>query len=42
MAIKKKELAERYATPMPELNTNEDELETEVSKHLEKMGFVWT
>jgi type I restriction enzyme M protein len=37
-----KELAERYATPMPELNTNVDALEAEVSKHLEKMGFVWT
>jgi len=34
-----KELAERYATPMPELNTNVDALEVEVSKHLEKMGF---
>jgi len=37
-----KELAERYATPMPELNTNVDALGAEVSKHLEKMGFVWT
>jgi len=37
-----KELAERYATPMPELNTTVDALEAEVSKHLEKMGFVWT
>jgi type I restriction enzyme M protein len=37
-----KELAERYATPMPELNTNVDALEAEVSKDLEKMGFVWT
>jgi type I restriction enzyme M protein len=36
-----KELAERYATPMPELNTNVDVLEAEVSKDLEKMGFVW-
>jgi type I restriction enzyme M protein len=34
-----KELAERYATPMPELNTNVGVLEAEVSKDLEKMGF---
>ncbi|MBU4139340.1 MAG: hypothetical protein KJ729_05305, partial [Euryarchaeota archaeon] len=36
-----KELAERYATPMPELNTMVDGLEAKVNKHLEKMGFVW-
>lgn len=35
-----KELAERYATPMPELNKKVDELETKVNKHLGKMGFV--
>ena len=35
------ELAERYAMPMPELNVTVNELETKVSKHLEKMGFAW-
>ena len=39
LTLRIKELAERYATPMPELNTNVDALEAEVSKHLEKMGF---
>jgi type I restriction enzyme M protein len=37
-----KELSERYATPMPELNTNVDALEMKVNGHLEKMGFEWT
>ena len=36
-----KELAERYATPMPDLNIKVDELETKVNKHLEKMGFAF-
>ena len=35
-----KELAERYATPMPELNAKVEELETKVGKHLGKMGFA--
>jgi type I restriction enzyme M protein len=39
LTLRIKELAERYATPMPELNTNVDVLEAEVSKDLEKMGF---
>lgn len=34
-----KELAERYAAPLPELNTKVDGLETKVNEHLEKMGF---
>ena len=42
LTLRIKELAERYATPMPELNTNVDALEAEVSKDLEKMGFEWT
>jgi type I restriction enzyme M protein len=36
-----KELAERYATPMPALTTEVDALEKKVHAHLEKMGFVW-
>ncbi len=35
-----KELAERYAMPMPKLKINVDELEMKVGKHLEKMGFA--
>ena len=42
LAQRIKELAERYATPMPELNATVGELEAEVGKHLEKMGFEWT
>lgn len=34
-----KELAERYATPMPEMNAEVDELEMKVNGHLDKMGF---
>ncbi len=34
-----KELAERYATPMPVLNAQVDELEMKVNGHLDKMGF---
>jgi type I restriction enzyme M protein len=36
-----KELAERYATPLPALTARVDELEAKVNRHLEKMGFVW-
>ncbi len=36
-----KELAERYETPLPELTLELKELEKKVSKHLERMGFVW-
>lgn len=34
-----KELAERYDTPLPKINSEVDELEKKVQKHLEKMGF---
>ena len=34
-----KELAERYATPLPELTARTHELEAKVSAHLERMGF---
>ena len=34
-----KELAERYATPLPKMADRVDELEAKVNAHLEKMGF---
>jgi len=39
-----KELAERYAAPMPELSARVAELEKKVSGHLKRMGFAaeWT
>ncbi len=39
LAQRIKELAGRYATPMPELNANVGELEMKVNRHLEEMGF---
>ncbi len=42
LARRIKELAERYATPMPAMNAHVDELEMKVNGHLEKMGFEWT
>jgi type I restriction enzyme M protein len=36
-----KELAERYETPLPDLNTDVMNLENKVNEHLEKMGFQW-
>ena len=36
-----KELAERYALPLPEQMQNADELTGKVNAHLKKMGFVW-
>ena len=36
-----KELAERYATPLPELDRRVKELETKVQDHLQRMGFAW-
>ena len=35
-----KELAERYETPLPEMNEKVAKLEKKVSRHLETMGFV--
>ena len=35
-----KELAERYETPLPEIDKEVRELENRVNEHLEKMGFV--
>lgn len=34
-----RELAERYATPLPELNAQVEELAAKVNQHLAKMGF---
>jgi type I restriction enzyme M protein len=36
-----KELAERYETPVLQLNSRVDDLEAKVNRHLEKMGFSW-
>jgi type I restriction enzyme M protein len=36
-----KQLAERYATPMPKLASEVDALSVRVGEHLKKMGFVW-
>lgn len=36
-----KELADRYATPLPTLTARVAELEAKVNGHLAKMGFVW-
>lgn len=36
-----KELAERYATPLPKLLSETDTLASKVDKHLTKMGFKW-
>jgi type I restriction enzyme M protein len=37
-----KELAERYATPLPKLTLEVEELSSKVEVHLRKMGFVWS
>ena len=36
-----KELAERYATPLPVLTEEVDALSARVDAHLERMGFAW-
>ena len=36
-----KELAERYAAPLPQQTRTLDELTGKVGAHLKKMGFVW-
>ena len=36
-----KQLAERYATPLPKLAEEVETLATRVDEHLKKMGFVW-
>ena len=37
-----KELAERYETPLPQMVSRVAELEANVNRHLERMGFAWT
>jgi len=41
LAIRIKELAERYELPIPKQTEKVTELENSVNAHLEKMGFVW-
>lgn len=41
LAHRIKELAERYATPLPRLVTETEALTSKVDAHLEKMGFTW-
>ena len=36
-----KELAERYETPLTQIDKEVEDLESKVNAHLEKMGFVW-
>ena len=36
-----KELAERYATPLPKLVTETEALTGKVDAHIKKMGFIW-
>ncbi|WP_367156199.1 N-6 DNA methylase [Methylomonas sp. HYX-M1] len=36
-----KQLAERYETPVPQINLRVDELEAKVNGHLQRMGFAW-
>ena len=40
LAARIKELAERYAEPLPELDRQVESLEKKVSSHLEAMGFT--
>jgi type I restriction enzyme M protein len=36
-----KELAERYAMPLPKLSKEVEVLSSKVDAHLKEMGFVW-
>jgi type I restriction enzyme M protein len=36
-----KQLAERYETPVPQINLRVDALEAKVNGHLQRMGFAW-
>jgi type I restriction enzyme M protein len=36
-----KELTDRYETPLPQMVSRVAELEAEVNRHLERMGFAW-
>jgi type I restriction enzyme M protein len=37
-----RELAERYRQPLPQMSSHVAELEANVNRHLEQMGFAWT
>ncbi|WP_445370138.1 type I restriction-modification system subunit M [Methylomonas sp. HW2-6] len=37
-----KQLAERYETPVPQINLRVDALEAKVNGHLQRMGFAWS
>lgn len=41
LAQRVKELAERYAMPLPQIDSQVSELESKVTHHLERMGFAW-
>lgn len=36
-----KELVERYEMPLPKMSSRVAELEANVDRHLERMGFAW-
>ena len=37
-----RELADRYAAPLPQLSMSVETLQARVEKHLQRMGFAWT
>src|SRR5438093_6988646 len=41
LALRVKELAEAYETPLPQLASRVAEMEAKVNRHLETMGFAW-
>jgi type I restriction enzyme M protein len=42
LALRVKELAERYETPLSQMVSRVVELEAKVNRHLTTMGFLWT
>ena len=41
LADRIKELAERYESPLPSIDSDVTNLENKVSEHLQNMGFKW-
>ena len=41
LASRIKEMAELYETPLPKQTKDVADLESKVTAHLQKMGFVW-
>ena len=41
LTVRVKELAERYETPLPKMIKRVADLEADVNRHLERMGFAW-